>query len=79
MKALHRNNPDWLIWHESYKEEYDGLSSNATFDVISEEEFLCLQKRHGIRAIPSMCIFTVKHTNGVPTRAKSRTVVLGNL
>jgi hypothetical protein len=26
-----------------------------------------------------MCIFTVKHHNGVPTRAKSCIVVLGNL
>jgi hypothetical protein len=26
-----------------------------------------------------MCTFVVKHTNGIPTRAKSRIVVLGNL
>jgi hypothetical protein len=32
-----------------------------------------------MKAIPSMCTFTVKKTNGVPIRAKSRIVVLGNL
>jgi hypothetical protein len=79
VKALHKNNPDKAVWLDSYREEYDGLMSNSTFDVISEEEFHCLQKRYGIRAIPSMCIFTVKHHNGVPTRAKSCIVVLGNL
>jgi hypothetical protein len=78
-KALHQHNPDRSIWHDSYKEEYDDLLSYATFDITSEEEFKCLQKSHGIQAIPSLCIFTVKHTNGVPTHAKSRIVVLGNL
>jgi hypothetical protein len=32
----------------------------------------------GIKAVPYTCTFIVKHTNGVPTRAKSRIVVLGN-
>lgn len=49
------------------------------FDIISEEEVKSLQKCYGIRANPSMCIFTVKHNNGIPSRAKSRIVVLGNL
>jgi hypothetical protein len=71
IKALPSNNPDKTIWYESYKEEYDGLVSNDTFDIISEEEYQCLQWIHGIRAIPSMCTFVVKHNNGVPTRAKS--------
>jgi len=79
VKALHRNNPDKSIWHESYKEEYDGLNSNNTFDIISEDEYQHLKRLHGVRAIPSMYTFVVKHTNGIPTRAKSRIVVLGNL
>jgi hypothetical protein len=77
-KALYSRNPDRAIWLDSYKEEYDGLKSNDTFDVISEEEYFYLCKLHGIKAIPSMCTFTIKRTNGVPTRAKSRIVVLGN-
>jgi hypothetical protein len=47
------------------------------FDIISEEEYLCLCKLHGIKAMPSMCNFTTKCTNGVPTHAKSWSVVLG--
>jgi len=79
VKALHQHNPDRAIWNASYKEEYDGLMANDTFDIISEEEYQHLKHAHGVRAIPSMCTFLVKHTNGVPTRAKSRIVVLGNL
>jgi hypothetical protein len=79
LKAFHSTSPDRPVWLDSYKEEYDGLLSNSIFDSISEDEFKALQKQSAIRAIPSMCIFTVKQTNGVPTRAKSRIVVLGNL
>jgi len=79
IKAFHKNNPDKAVWLESYSEKYDDLTSNSMFDIISEEEFKSLQKCYGIRANPSMCIFTVKHNNGIPSRAKSRIVVLGNL
>jgi hypothetical protein len=69
IKALHTNNPDKNIWYQSYKEEYNGLTSNNTFDIISEEEYQRLRCTHGVRAIPSMCTFVIKHNNGVPTRA----------
>jgi hypothetical protein len=36
-------------------------------------------KDNGICTIPSMRVFMVKNTNGIPTRANSRIVVLGNL
>jgi hypothetical protein len=79
VKALHKNNLDKDIWAVSYKKEYDGLIFNHTFDIISEEEYQKLKRSHGVRVIPSMCTFVVKHTNSIPTRAKSRIVVLGNL
>jgi len=79
IKALHQSNPYWSVWLDSYREEYDGLSNNNTFDIISEEGFQLLRKQNGVWAIPSMCAFTVKHINGVPTHAKSHIVVLGNL
>jgi len=79
LKALHPSHPEKSIWFESYQEEYDGLISNDTFDIISEAEYQCLRQLHGVCVIPSMCIFVIKHTNGVPTRAKSHIVVLGNL
>jgi len=77
--ALHHDNKDRHIWRDSYQEEYDGLISNNTFEVLSEEEYLALCRRHGTKAIPSMCVFTVKKdSSGRPLRAKSRIVVLGN-
>jgi hypothetical protein len=79
LKALHRSNPDCSIWLDSYREEYYGLVANQTFDIISEDEYHRLCRLHGTCAIPSMCTFIVKHTNGIPTRADSRIVVLGNL
>jgi hypothetical protein len=59
-KALYSRNPDRQIWLESYKEEYDGLISHGTFDVIDESEYLQLCRSHQIKAIPSMCTFTIK-------------------
>jgi len=47
--------------------------------VIDESEYHQLCRQHNTKAIPSMCTFTVKKTNGEPIRAKSRIVVLGNL
>jgi hypothetical protein len=71
MKALYPRNPNHYIWLDSYK-------TNDTFDIISEEEYNHLCKTHGIKAIPYICTFTLKRTNGVPTRAKNCIVVLGN-
>ncbi len=79
LKASHSRNPDKDTWLASYQEENNGLSCNDTFDVILEDEYRRLRSIHGVNAIPSMCIFTVKHTNGIPTRAKRRIVVLENL
>jgi hypothetical protein len=39
LTALHPNNPDRNVWQDSYKEEYDGLYNNDTYDIISEEEY----------------------------------------
>jgi hypothetical protein len=58
-------NPDQAVWLDSYKEEYNGLTSNDTFDIISEDEYIRFCKT-----------FTIKKINGVPTWAKSRIVVL---
>jgi hypothetical protein len=57
---------------------YDGLVNNSTFDVITDDEYHHLCKTRGVKAIPSMSTFTVKKTDGVPNRAKSRIVILGN-
>jgi hypothetical protein len=69
---------DQHIWHEAYDEEYDGLSSLPTWEVVTEEQFKHLSK--GVRALPSMAIATIKYDEfNRPKRAKYRIVVLGNL
>ncbi len=73
---MYPRNPDQAVWLDSYKEEYNGLTSNDTFDIINEEEYIRFCKTHSIKAMPSMCTFTIKKTNGVPTWAKCRIVVL---
>jgi hypothetical protein len=72
------NSDDKLIWDAAYDEEYDGLVSIPTWDIITEEQFRRLSK--GKRALPTMAIATIKYDeNNRPKRAKYRLVVLGNL
>jgi hypothetical protein len=69
---------DKLIWDVAYDEEYDGLVSLPTWDILTEEQFRCISK--GKRALPTMAIATIKYDeNNKPKRAKYRLVVLGNL
>ena len=79
-KALADSYPDRSIRLASYLEEIQGLLRMSTFTVISEAEYKKLVKEHGIFAIPTMCVLTIKFDgHGDPVRAKSRTVALGNL
>jgi hypothetical protein len=69
---------DKNIWDEAYSEEYDGLASIPTWEVLSEAQFKPLSK--GRKPLPSMAISTIKYdSNNKPKRAKYRIVVLGNL
>jgi len=75
-QKLSSNDQD--IWNAAYDEEYDGLESLSTWEVISEEQYRLLSK--GKRALPTMVIATIKYdANNRPKRAKYRLVVLGNL
>jgi hypothetical protein len=68
---------DKLIWDAAYDEEYDGLVSLPTWEVISDEQFRLLSK--GKKALPTMAIATIKYDNhNRPKRAKYRIVILGN-
>jgi hypothetical protein len=58
-EVFYSRNPDKEIYLESYTEEYDGLTSNNMFDIISEDEYFQLCKSRGIKAIPSMCTITL--------------------
>jgi hypothetical protein len=69
---------DKQIWDAAYNEEYDGLVSLPSWEVISEVEFQKLSK--GKKALPTMAIATIKYDeHNRPKRAKYHLVVLGNL
>ena len=79
-RALLQDAEDRLIWLAAYLEEIQGLLQMNTFRVITESEYQCLLKKHGIHAIPTMAVLTVKFDgHGDPVRAKARIVVLDNL
>jgi hypothetical protein len=68
---------DQTIWDEAYFEEFDGLASLPTWEVLTEEQFKTLSK--GVKALPSMAFATIKYDAfHRPKRAKYRIVVLGN-
>ena len=50
---------DKLIWDEAYFEEYDGLQSIPTWEVLTESQFCQLIK--GKKSLPSMAISTIKY------------------
>jgi hypothetical protein len=52
---------DKQIWDSAYSEEYDGLSSLPTWEILSEAQFQTLSK--GVKALPSMAIATIKYDN----------------
>ena len=71
------NSLDKATWDSAYDEEYDGLVSLPTWEVVSEADFKQLSK--GKRALPTMAIATIKYDAfNKPKRAKYRLVVLGN-
>jgi Reverse transcriptase (RNA-dependent DNA polymerase). len=71
---------DKQIWDEAYREEYFGLHSDTeTWHYITEEEYQNMKTILG-RPLPTMAISKIKRdSQGNPTRAKYRIVVLGNL
>ena len=72
------NFTDKSIWDAAYDEEYDGLESISTWEVITEKEFQQLSK--GKRALPTMAVAMIKYdANNRPKRAKYHLGILDNL
>jgi hypothetical protein len=60
-------------------EKKEGLESLNTFHEITLGEFTALREKGAPRAIPTMCVLTIKtDKNLLPLQAKSRIVALGN-
>jgi hypothetical protein len=79
LKALADTHPNLEIWLESFFEEKRGIQSFNTYMKITLGEYRALRERGAPRAIPTMCILTIKKNEQLrPLRAKLRIVVLGN-
>jgi len=71
------NDADKDIWDAAYFEEFDGLSSLPTWEILTKSQFKSLSKGH--KALPTMAIVTIKYNEfNKPKHAKYRIVVLGN-
>jgi hypothetical protein len=79
LQALTESHPDREVWLQSYYEEKNGIESLGTFKRITLGEYQALREKGAPKAIPTMCVLTIKKDeNLMPLRAKSRIVVLGN-
>ncbi len=79
LKAAANSHPERNVWLASYNEEKRGLESLNTYWKITLWEYRALRGKGAPRAIPSMCVLTIKKDkNLLLLRAKSCIVVLGN-
>ena len=67
-KALNPKFADHKVWLESYQEEYDGLMSMDTMEILTTSQYSNL--KNAPKAIPTMCVLTVKtNENNKPAGA----------
>jgi hypothetical protein len=79
LKALADSHPDWDVWLASFFKEKHGIQSLNTYKKITLGEYWALREKGVSRAIPTMCVLTIKKDKQLhPLHAKSRNVVLGN-
>ena len=60
LQALADYNPDCEVWLNSYYEEKYSIESMGTYQKITLGEYRALRKKGAPRAIPTMCVLTVK-------------------
>jgi hypothetical protein len=69
---------DKSIWVSAYNEEFDGLVSLPSWEIITEAQFKQLSK--GLKAFPTMAIVTIKYgERNHPKHTKYHIVVLRRL
>ncbi len=76
LKAHSKLSPsDQEIWNDAYAEEYDGLASIPTWEIITEEQFKLLNK--GRKVLPTMAIATIKYdANNRPSEQNTELLFL---
>jgi hypothetical protein len=73
------SHPDREVWLQSYYEEKHGIESLSTFWKITLGEYHALCEKSAPKAIPTMCVLTIKKDENLhPLRAKNHIVVLRN-
>ncbi len=73
------SHPNREVWLQSYYEEKNSIESLGTFKRLTLGEHCALQEKGMSKAIPAMCVLTIKKDKQLmPLQAKSRIVVLGN-
>ncbi len=79
LQALASTHPDREVWLQSDYEEKGGIEEMGTFRKITLGEYRALRAKGAPKAIPTMCVLTIKKDEHLmPLRAKSHVVVLGN-
>ncbi len=79
LKGLADSHPDQEIWLNSFYEEKQGIERLGTFSKTTLGEHRALCKKGAPKAIPTMCILSIKHDkNLLSLCAKSCIVILGN-
>jgi hypothetical protein len=78
-KALATAHPNWEVRLQSDYKEKCGIESLATYCKITLGEFCALWEKGAPKAIPTMCVLTIKKDkNRLPLCAKSLIIMLGN-
>jgi hypothetical protein len=79
LTALAPTHPDRETWLLGFHKEKDGIKSQDTYDVIDLAQYRALCAKGAPRAIPTMCVLTIKPDEMLQHhRVKARIVVLGN-
>jgi hypothetical protein len=68
LTALHPTQPDRETWMESFREEKSGIESQGTYVKIGLPEYRALRAKGAPKAIPTMCVLSIKkRRNAQPT------------
>jgi hypothetical protein len=79
LKVLADSHPDGEVWLSSFLEEKHGIQSLNTYRKITLGKYHALRKKGAPKAIPMMCVLTVKRDENLNSLwAKSWIIILGN-